>query len=499
MLLILILISVSEGLSNAAVSQEESHSIRRFALVIGANDGGKGRQKLRYAVSDAKAIINVLETMGGVSPDDSRLLMEPDRATLFWELNRLKERIARAREEFGRVEVILYYSGHSDEKNLLLGKQKVSYKEFRDAIDAMPADVRIAILDSCASGAFTRLKGGKKKKPFLMDAAYDMKGYAVMTSSSSDEASQESERLKGSFFTHYLTSGLRGAADMSQDGRITLNEVYQFAFKETLSQTEKTVSGPQHPNYNIRMSGTGDVIITDIRKSDSILRIGKDVHGKLFIHDQNQVLIAELNKAAGRTVELGLDKGKYRIINILDKDVHESHIKLTEGKTTELKIGQFKKSKKIDTVARGDLKARPRNKVLKIKGFRMNLFLDFNSRNTSLGRKPGVSGGRLGFTINKTWSVGVAAYAGEGAYAGVGLEYAFPTKSFVNIKTGLIIGSGKQSNPSRRFFVLEPEVGLTFNITKLLNVGVGISYRLVFMNDADLNPLSLNFSFRLGK
>ena len=211
--------------------------------MVGANYGGAERVKLKYAVSDAKALIEVLESMGGVSPDDSRLLIDPKRDTLFWELKRLKERISRAKEKHPRVEVIFYYSGHSDEINILLGDEKVTYKEFRDSINSMEADVRIAILDSCASGAFTRLKGGKKKKPFLVDSAYDMKGYAVMTSSSSDEASQESERLKGSFFTHYLNSGLRGAADMSRDGRITLTEAYHFAFNETLAQTEKNGFG----------------------------------------------------------------------------------------------------------------------------------------------------------------------------------------------------------------------------------------------------------------
>ncbi|MGD8538948.1 MAG: hypothetical protein PVI66_09540 [Candidatus Aminicenantes bacterium] len=52
---------------------------------------------------------------------------------------------------------------------------------------------------------------------------------------------------------------------MTQDGRVTLNEAYHFAFNETLAQTEKSLSGPQHPYYNIQMAGTGDVVMTDIR------------------------------------------------------------------------------------------------------------------------------------------------------------------------------------------------------------------------------------------
>ena len=58
-----------------------------------------------------------------------------------------------------------------------------------------------------------------------------------MTSSSENEAAQESERLRGSFFTHALLTGVRGAADASGDGKVTLGEAYQFAFNETLAQT----------------------------------------------------------------------------------------------------------------------------------------------------------------------------------------------------------------------------------------------------------------------
>jgi hypothetical protein len=189
-------------------SQEPGQeTIRRLALVIGANNGGPGREKLRYAVSDAKAMIQVLENLGGVSADDSRLLVEPSRETLLWETGRLRERLDRLRPEQSRLEVFIYYSGHSDEDSLLLGREKVSYRELRVQLQALAADVRIAILDSCASGAFIRAKGGQKRPPFLFDAANDMKGFAVMTSSSADEASQESERIRGAFFTRTLITG----------------------------------------------------------------------------------------------------------------------------------------------------------------------------------------------------------------------------------------------------------------------------------------------------
>ena len=86
----------------------------------------------------------------------------------------------------------------------------------------------------------------------------DTRGYAflTLTSSSAEETAQESDRLKGSFFTHYLVSGMRGAADVSRDGKVTLNEAYQFAFHETLAQTVDTRSGAQHAD--VRHQPVGD-------------------------------------------------------------------------------------------------------------------------------------------------------------------------------------------------------------------------------------------------
>ena len=43
---------------------------------------------------------------------------------------------------------------------------------------------------------------------------------AFLTSSAETESAQESDRIRASYFTHYLISGFRGAADLSGDGSI---------------------------------------------------------------------------------------------------------------------------------------------------------------------------------------------------------------------------------------------------------------------------------------
>lgn len=298
----------------AATTAAEPTGVRRFALVVGSNDGGVDRVRLHFAVTDAHTFADVLSQLGGVLPADGVVLEDPSRSRLLATLDRLGERMAAARKDHRRTELVLYYSGHSDEYGLLLGPERITYKDLRAGIAAARADVKIAILDSCASGALLREKGGHRVAPFLIDDASQVSGHAFLTSSSADEAAQESDRLGGSFFTHHLVSGLRGAADVSGDGRVTLNEAYQFAFQETLARTEHTRSGPQHPNYDIDLSGSGDVVITDLTQMSSILVLDAPLGGRFFVRDSKDRLVAEVQKAAsGRAVELGLEAGVYRI------------------------------------------------------------------------------------------------------------------------------------------------------------------------------------------
>jgi uncharacterized caspase-like protein len=275
--------------------------VRRYALVAGANQGGPDRPTLRYAVSDAARFATVLQELGGVEERDTILLEQPTVGALENALATLRERTESDRRDPAgaprRTEFLFYYSGHADEKGLLLGEDRYSYRSLRDQMDAVPADVRIAVLDACASGAITRLKGGKRRPPFLADESSDMRGHAFLTSSSEDEVAQESEGLGGSFFTHYLTSGLRGAADVSGEGKVTLNEAYQFAFHETLGGTTDTRGGAQHPAYDIQLSGTGDVVMTDVRQTTAGLVLSEGLTGRCFVRNSEEQLLVSRRAA----------------------------------------------------------------------------------------------------------------------------------------------------------------------------------------------------------
>ena len=322
-------------LAATAYAQEEGAGLRRYAMFIGSNSGGAERVELAYAATDAEAMARVMQEMGGVDRRDSLVLTDPDPSTIVQSFESLQRSIGRAKSDSRRVEFLLYYSGHSDETGILLGEDRFEYRALRDSIINMGADVNIAILDSCSSGAFTRLKGGTRQSPFLIDESVNTKGHAFLTSSSEDEAAQESDTIGGSFFTHYLVSALRGAADSTRDGKVTLNEAYTYAFNETLTRTSTTLAGPQHPGHEISLTGSGDLVLTDLRITSAGVIISEDVAGRMFIKDAGGRLVAEVRKHAGMPLTFALPPGRYTVTLEGEQDLKVTEVSLvSQGRQT---------------------------------------------------------------------------------------------------------------------------------------------------------------------
>jgi hypothetical protein len=337
----------------SAANESSALPLRRLALFVGSNNGGPGRATLRYAEEDARAMASLMQELGGVSSEDSLVLLAPTSQQLLESFQSMGRRAREAQAGSRRVEFLLYYSGHSDEQGLLVGTGRLDYLQLRSSIQEVRADVNIAILDSCSSGAFTRLKGGTRQPPFLVDESSQMKGHAYLTSTSADEAAQESDAINGSFFTHYLISGMRGAADATHDGQISLNEVYHYAFAETLARTEKTQAGPQHPSYNIQLTGSGDLTLTDLRAASCALLIEEGLEGRLFIRDARGRLVVELRVDPGVPVDLGLPEGRYAVTLDQGRSLYRAAVVIGPGSRQTLDFSQFSPVRRQRTFTRG--------------------------------------------------------------------------------------------------------------------------------------------------
>jgi hypothetical protein len=278
---------------------------RRLAVLVGHNAGAGARPPLRYAERDAEKLARVLGELGGIASDDLFLVNGQPLASLRVAMEQARARVAEWRRTPGtRVLLLFYFSGHSDGQSLEIGRERLPFGELRHWLAETRADVRLGIVDSCRSGALLAMKGGAPGPSFDIHLVDDVatSGEALITSSAADESALESRELGGSFFSHHLVSGLRGAADASGDGRVTLAELYQYAFTRTVSSTADTLIGPQHPAYDYRLSGMGDLVLTEIDARSAQIEVPAEIPRLLIVAVDRAQVLAELGPGTARRV-----------------------------------------------------------------------------------------------------------------------------------------------------------------------------------------------------
>jgi hypothetical protein len=241
-----------------------SAQVQRFAVVIGNNQGAPDDGTLRYAEADADRVAAVLREVGDVPPANLILLRGEDADTVRRTLIAVNERVRAAGDQ---TVLLVFYSGHADAEALHLGTSRLELSELEQLVRGSAARFRLLILDACRSGALTRVKGGTAIPPFDVQLSERVpgEGAVFLTSSSASEDSQESDELKGSFFTQALVSGLLGAADADGDGTVTLREAYAYAYATTLRTSSKSLAGTQHPTFEYEFRGQGDLVMTTLQ------------------------------------------------------------------------------------------------------------------------------------------------------------------------------------------------------------------------------------------
>ena len=286
--------------------------VERFALIVGNDQGQPPDVGLRYAEADAAKMASVLAEVGGVRPENLVLLRGQDAGTVRRALISVNDRVRAAGPE---TVLLVYYSGHADAGALHLGGTQLELVELEQLVRGSAARFRLLVLDACRSGALTRVKGGTPIPPFELRVSERVagEGAVFLTSSSASEDSQESDELKGSFFTHALASGLLGAADADRDGRVTLDEVYRYAYAATLRASSRTWAGPQHPTFQYEVRGQGDLVLSTLDAQSATrawLQLPEGRSWLLFQGSADGQVVGEV-AAADKVRRLSLRAGRY--------------------------------------------------------------------------------------------------------------------------------------------------------------------------------------------
>jgi Caspase domain len=297
-----------------ALRRPAAAEIERFALLIANNQGDRDEPDLRYAEADADKLRQVLQELGGFREENVVVVRGQGAAAVRRALAVVHQR-ASVRSVGTQTVLLVYYSGHADAAALHLGGDRLPIDELERGVRDSPATVRLLLVDSCRSGSLTRRKGGQVSTAFSIDIDERLaaQGFIVLTSSSASEDAQESDELRGSFFTHYLASGLVGPADVSGDGAVSLAEAYRYAYDSTLRASSRTVAGPQHASFRYDLSGQGDLVLTRLagqRGQRAWLRIPGRRSYLLLRGDANGPVVAEVGERDVRR-RVSLRPGRY--------------------------------------------------------------------------------------------------------------------------------------------------------------------------------------------
>lgn len=337
---------------SAAAAAAPAH---RFALLIANNEGGPDTEALHYAEADADKVRGVLTELGGYRREDVVLLRGARAEQALAALDALEMRV-RALPEGTESSLLVYYSGHAKVGDLQMGRTRLDLGDLRRRLVASEADVRIGIVDACESGALTRAKGGRRGPSFLFDTGDEeaARGLILISSSSENETSQESDELGGSFFTHYLTSGLRGDADGSGDARVTLAEAYEYTYHKTVATTASTRSGVQHPTYSFDLRGQGDIVLTDLSRGDAGVAFGADLEGRFLVFDLGRDRVAaEIDKRPGAGRRIALPPGTYAVKRRMTDHVRLARFTLASNATYEVQASRMSRYAFEDDYAKG--------------------------------------------------------------------------------------------------------------------------------------------------
>jgi hypothetical protein len=352
--------AVLAGSALVAASAQADAPLRRFAVIAGNDDGGSGTRPLIYARDDAKKIYDIMRRLGGINTDDAFLLLNASAEEFLGALSKAERRAREAKGRGERAALFIYYSGHAKDGALLLGKTRLPFESLKARLAQAPADVRVAVFDACRSGTLTRTKGARRAPAFEVesDTAREAKGLVILTSSASDEDSQESDEIGGSYFSHHLASGLLGDADRSGDGRISVGEAYAYAYERTVADTAESAAGAQHPTFSYDLAGNGDLMLTDFaeRKEGIVIPAGAPA-GPYYLVDTKGFVAAEVLKLADSERRIALAPGSYYVRRRLPDRLRIGEVKVAAGQITTLDERALRDAPFSDDPVKGTLRS----------------------------------------------------------------------------------------------------------------------------------------------
>ncbi len=338
-------VALAAGLLAAGLASAQPGTGRRYALIVGENRGLSSDEALRFAEDDARRVRDVLTELGGVAPSDAWVLTGTSvNAGSVREALATVSAALRSAGDGGASRLIVYVSSHAGEGEFHFNGTTLPFADLVEFVKQAPVEVGVLVVDACRSGAVTRLKGLKPSSAPTVTVESGLKGRVFISASGADEYAQESDLLQGSAFTHHLVAGLRGAADASHDGAVTVDEAYAWAWARTLESTFGSTTGLQRPQVHVDLRGEGELVLTQPGQATARLTLGVESAGHWLVVDRKtQRLVADLVKPGG-PVSLALPPGSYAVRLRTDRQVFERTVTVPEAGTVVVKDAELEQA-----------------------------------------------------------------------------------------------------------------------------------------------------------
>ncbi|MDJ0580594.1 caspase family protein [Crocosphaera sp.] len=285
---------------------------KKVALLIGISQYQGDLPSLPAVTNDIENMKQVLEDKNLGWFDQVKALLNPDLETIQIEIGKLFSNCQR------QDLALLFFAGHGlldDNDSLYLATSSSNRKDFEfnsirasfihDILNKSRCKRKIIIFDCCYSGAFAQNWQSRGHDTLNLQKQFGGEGQAVLTSSSSAQKSFEKEG--SGIYTRYLIEGLNGAADRNNDGKITIQELHDYA-KEKVEEATQSKMKPE-----IYLFKDGSKIILS-RAAQNILEV-----------EYRQL------------VEESVDNGQLSDIALENLKFKQQELKLTDEQAEEIK------------------------------------------------------------------------------------------------------------------------------------------------------------------
>ena len=316
----------------------------KFALIIGNTEyRDPGLAQLTAPGKDAEDFARVLKDNNLCGFDEVTIL-----------LNQLSSSVIESVDEFFDQKkpddmLVLYFSGHGvrDEMGLLylavkntirsrLRSTAIRSDYIREAMDQSRSKRQILILDCCNSGAFPQGTKAEIGGTMGMTKAFQGYGRFVLTASDATQFAWEGDKVIGqtdnSLFTHFLVKGLEGEADSDGDGKITVDELYDYAYDQISRVTPKqtpTKSASKQEGEIVLRQITRLEHIKPISLPDELIEATED--SRTFVREGAVQQLEKLLK--GRN--LGLARSAREVLERIEKEDDSRRVSQAAGQVLE--------------------------------------------------------------------------------------------------------------------------------------------------------------------